>query len=513
MAGTDTSLIAPYTASCGGGLILNKDVYNMQPGEALQLTNFEPSVEGGYRRINGTTKYNSTIVPQVSSSAERIQMSAIFNGIIVVARGGTVRTGTTSGSWTSRATSKGSTYTYDFDKFNYDGTNKIIIATGEAAAFTLNTSYTEDIINATGGGTAPTNPKYVKSFANHMWYGGMSDSTHSVIFSGSYTEDDFDTGGGEIKVGDVVTGLKVFRDELFIFCQRKIYKVTGTSSSNFALAEVAKNVGSIAHHSIQEVSGDLLFLSADGIRTVAGTERIGDVELGTVSKQIQDRINDITYTNVTSLVIRDKSQYRLFYPTDGAEDSSKGIIAVIKVNPNTGQLGYEYADIKGLKVSCCDSDYISNVETIVSGGYDGYIYKQESGNVWTRASTTDALDSTYRSPDMTMGDPGIRKSMERVNLNWKPEGEVSASLYLQYNYNDRETPQPSLISLSSSGSGAYFGTGAYGTAVYGQGDLPITRNSVEGSGFAIAVKITDTSTNQPWAIRGFQLEFVPGGRR
>jgi len=513
MPSTDTSQISPYTASCGGGLILNKDVYNMQPGEALQLTNFEPSVEGGYRRINGTTKYNSTIIPQVSSSAERVQMTAIFNGIIVVGRGGTVRTGTTSGSWTSRATSKGSTYTYDFDKFNYDGTNKIIIATGEAAAFTLNTSYTEDIINATGGGTAPTNPKYVKSFANHMWYGGMSDSTHSVIFSGSYTEDDFDTGGGEIKVGDVVTGLKVFRDELFIFCQRKIYKVTGTSSSNFALAEVAKNVGSIAHHSIQEVSGDLLFLSADGIRTVAGTERIGDVELGTVSKQIQDRINDITYTNVTSLVIRDKSQYRLFYPTDGAEDSSKGIIAVIKINPNTGQLGYEYADIKGLKVSCCDSDYIDNVETVVSGGYDGYVYKQESGNVWTRASTTDALDSTYRSPDMTMGDPGIRKSMERVNLNWKPEGEVSASLYLQYNYNDRETPQPSLISLSSSGSGAYFGTGAYGTAVYGQGDLPITRNSVEGSGFAVAVKITDTSTNQPWAIRGFQLEFVPGGRR
>jgi len=513
MPGTDTSQISPYTASCGGGLILNKDVYNMQPGEALQLTNFEPSVEGGYRRINGTTKYNSTIVPQVSSSAERVQMTAIFNGIIVVARGGTVRTGTTSGSWTSRATSKGTTYTYDFDKYNYNGTNKIIIATGEAAAFTLDTSYTEDIINATGGGTAPTNPKYVKSFANHMWYGGMSNSTHSVIFSGPFTEDDFDTGGGEIKVGDVVTGLKVFRDELFIFCQRKIYKVTGTSSSNFALAEVAKNVGSIAHHSIQEVSGDLLFLSADGIRTVAGTERIGDVELGTVSKQIQDRINDITYTNVTSLVIRDKSQYRLFYPTDGAEDSSKGIIAVIKINPNTGQLGYEYADIKGLKVSCCDSDYISNVETIVSGGYDGYVYKQESGNVWTRASDTDALDSTYRSPDMTMGDPGIRKSMERVNLNWKPEGEVSASLYLQYNYNDRETPQPSLISLSSSGSGAYFGTGAYGTAVYGQGDLPITRNSVEGSGFAIAVKITDTSTNQPWAIRGFQLEFVPGGRR
>ena len=509
----DPSQITPYTASCGGGLILNKDVYNMQPGEALQLSNFEPSVKGGYRRLNGTTKYNSTIVPQVSASSERVLLSAIFNDIIIAGRGGTIYSGTTSGSWTSRGTSKGTTYTYDFDKFNYDGTNKIIIATGSTNAFTLNTSYTEDIINATGGGTAPTAPKYIKSFANHMFYAGMSDATHSIIFSGPYTEDDFDTGAGTIKVGDVVTGLKVFRDELFIFCQRKIYKITGTSSSNFALAEVAKNVGAISNLSIQEIGGDLIFLSADGLRTIAGTTRIGDVELGTISKQVQDRINDITYTNVTALVIRDKSQYRLFYPTDGAESSSKGLLACIKINPNTGQLGYEYADIKGLKVSCCDSDYIGNVETVVHGGYDGYVYKQESGNVWTRASSTAALDSTYRSPDMTMGDPGIRKSMERVNLNWKPEGEVSASLYLQYNYNDIDTPQPALIALTSSGSGAYYGTGTYGAAAYGQGDLPITRESVEGSGFAVALKITDTSTNSPFAIKGFQLEFTPGGRR
>ena len=510
----DTSQLQPFNATCGGGLVLNKDVYDMQPGEALQLINFEPSTEGGYRRINGTTKYNSTIVPQVSASSERVQMSEIFNGKIIAARGGTVSYGDTTGSWTSLATSQGTTHTYDFDKFNFDGTSKIIVATGQAAAFTINTSFAVDVINATGGGTAPTNPKFVKSFANHVFYGGMSDATHSIIFSGPFTEDDFDTGAGEIKVGDIITGLKVFRDELFIFCQRKIYKLTGTSSSNFALAEVAKNVGTIAHNSIQELAGDLIFLSADGLRTIAGTERIGDVELGTISKQVQERINSIGYDNVTSLVIRNKSQYRLFYPTDGGpEGSAKGLMAVIKVNPNTGSTGFEYADLKGLKISSCDSDYINNIETIVHGGYDGYIYKQESGNVFTRASTTSAIDATYRSPDMTMGDAGIRKSMERINLNWEPEGEVSASLFVRYNYDDINTPQPALIALASSGSGAYFGTGSFGTAAYGQGDLPITRDSVEGSGFAVALKITDTSTNLPFAIKGFQLEFVPGGRR
>ena len=331
----DTSQISPFTASCGGGLVLNKDVFTMHPGEALQLQNFEPSIEGGYRKLNGTTKFNSTIVPQVSASTERIQLCAIFNDILVVARGGTVRTGTTSGSWTSRATSKGTTYTYDFDKFNFDGNDKIIIATGEAAAFTLNTSYTEDIINATGGGTAPTNPKYVKSFAHHMWYAGMSDATSTLQYSGPYTEDDFDTGGGTIIMGDVITGMKVFRDELFVFCESSIYKITGTSSSNFAKAEVAKGIGTLAHHSIQELGGDLIFLAADGLRTIAGTARIGDVELGTVSKQVQERINEIGYDNVTATVIKNKTQYRLFYPaTGGLESVQKGLIAVIKINPN-----------------------------------------------------------------------------------------------------------------------------------------------------------------------------------
>jgi len=512
----DTSLLKPFSATCGGGLVLNKDVYDMAPGEALQLVNFEPSTEGGYRRLNGTTKYNNTIVPQVSSANERVQMSAIFNDKIVAGRGGTVSYGDTSGSWTSLATSLGTAHTYDFDKFNFSGTSKLIVATGEAAAFTVNTSFAVDVINATGGGTAPTNPKFVKTFANHVFYGGMSNSTHSIIFSVPFSEDNFTSGSGagEIKVGDVVTGLKVFRDELFIFCQRKIYKLRGTTSSTFALAEVAKNVGTIAPHSIQELGGDLIFLAADGLRTVAGTERIGDVELGTISKQVQERINEITYDNVVATVVRNKSQYRLFYPKDaGLEVSQKGLLAVIKTNPNTGQLGFEYCDIKGLKVSCCDSDYIDNIETIIHGGYDGFVYLQESGNFFTHATTTEAIDATYRSPDMTMGDAGIRKSMDRVNINWEPEGIVSSSLFIKYNYDDINTPQPSLIPLESSTSGAYFGTGTFGLSGYGASDLPITRESIEGSGFAVALKITDTSTNAPFAIKGFQLEFTPGGRR
>ena len=91
----NTSQIAPTVVSCFGGLVLNKDVFSMRPGEALQLTNFEPDIAGGYKKILGTTKYNTKIVPQVSSSSEIVDMVAIFNDVVLAGRGGTIsRAGT-----------------------------------------------------------------------------------------------------------------------------------------------------------------------------------------------------------------------------------------------------------------------------------------------------------------------------------------------------------------------------------------------------------------------------------
>ena len=512
----DKSLITPAVITCNGGLILNKDIFDMEPGEALQLTNFEPDIAGGYKKILGTTAFNSNIVPQVSASTEIVDMVAIFNDVVLAARGGTVFRAGTSGSWTSTATSKGSTYRYDFERFNYNGTEKIIIATGSTAAFTLDTSYTEDVINATGGGTAPTNPKYVSSFQNHMFYAGMSDAISTVQYSGPFTEDDFDTGGGTIKVDTTIVGLKVFRESLFVFGEDRIYKITGSSSSDFAVVPVTRKIGCVSGASIQELGGDLIYLAPDGLRTIAGTERIGDVELGTVSKQIQKRIADVGTDNISSTIIRNKSQYRLFYPTTtGTETNSKGILAVLKQSPEGG-LVFEYADIKGIKPTCCDSFFVSNTETTVHGGYDGYIYKQESGGSFTRAGSTYTITGFYRSPDMTLGDGGIRKTMQRALVNYEVNEAIDTTnqtFSLRYNFDDTDTPQPDPYELSSATVAAFYGTGTYGTSAYGSSGFPLERKSVEGSGFVVAFKFEDESTKKSLSLKGFELEFIPGGRR
>jgi len=511
-----TDLISPFVVSCAGGLTLNKDVFSMAPGEALQLQNFEPDIEGGYRRIQGNTKYNSNIVPQVALSSEKVVMSAIFNSQVYAARGGSIQRAGTSGSWTSVHTGLNTpTVNYNFRTLNFNGTEKLIICTTvDQYALSINTSNTVTTFNSTN---APEYPKYVEVFRDHVFYAGMTSNPEEVVFSEPFNEDGFlpANGAGSFRVDTTIVGLKVFRDVLYIFGKDKIYKLAGSSASDFVVQPVTRQIGCLDGGSIQELGGDIIFLGPDGLRTVAGTDKIGDVELGSISRQIQARIDEITFDRISSLVIRSKSQYRIFYPVDSAtEAAAKGIIAVLKTNPNTGSLGFEYADIVGFKPSCTDSEYNGAAELVIYGGYDGYVYKFESGNLITRAGATENIIATYRSPDMVMGDPGIRKYMQRVNLNYEGEGrDINAQLSLKYDYGDINTPQPTKINITAAGGVSLYGSATYGTGIYDASGIPLVRQSVEGSGFAVALKIDDNQGADIISIKGFQLEFTPGGRR
>ena len=495
-----TQQITSSIVTTSGGLMLDQDVYSMPPGAATKLQNFEPSVLGGYRRLSGTAKYSSSQV----NGTNTVQGVVIYNERVYAVSGGTLAYGTGS-SWTSIATGLTSSARSYFERFNYENSEKIIMANGSDGPRVVSDTTVTTISESSVAGA-----KFVASFREHMFYAGMSSTPQELVFSVPFNEDDFTSGSGagSIKVDDAITGLKVFRDSLFIFCQDRIFILTGSTKASFAVAPVSRTLGCLDGHSIQEIGGDLVFLGPDGVRTVQGTARIGDTELGVVSKAIQRRFQNISLDRISAVVIRDKSQYRLFRPTTGGtEVSSQGIIGVIKANPQ-GQIGWEWSEIKGIKPSCADSQFIDDDELVVHGGFDGYVYKQESGNTFSGTN----IQASYRSPDLTLGDAGIRKNMQRINVNYDAEGSVSLALGVKFDFEDPSTPQPADYTLSTQSTQAVYGSATYGTSAYGSDGFPIIRQSIEGSGFTAVVKIDDTSSNPPITLKGFQLEFTPGTR-
>jgi len=504
----DLSQTTPAVFPLQGGLVLNKSTFAMQPGEALELVNFEPDIGGGYRRINGFTKYNTNVVPQTSLSTEEILLACIFNDTIVAARGEKIHTASAgSGSWTERDSGRTSAGKYTFERFNFDGNNKLIVADGNNAPTVFNTSFAATDVTSAGSGevsTAVTGAKFVVVFKDHMFYAGMSSTPQEVVFSVPFDEDNFATGSGagSFKVDDTITGLKV--------CENRIFKLSGTSSSNFAVAPVTRNIGCVNGQTIQEFAGDLIFLAADGLRTVAGTARIGDVELGTISIPVQSFFNDniMNASNFVSLVVPNKTQYRLFFTKTGtAQSSTEGVLCSLR-----GQT-FEFAKLKGIRPTATDTVPTTSAvvppSIVIHGGEGGYIYRQEIGNDFDGT----AIDGKYRSPDLSFGDPGIRKHMHRVLVSYKPEASISADMFLRYDYEDPNASRPAAYSLTASDIVAVYGTGVYGTATYGGQSEPLLRQSVEGSGFTVALRVDDNGVTAPYALRGFQMEYQTGARR
>ena len=577
----DTSTLQPAAFNCEGGLVLNRSTFLMQPGEALVLENFEPDVEGGYRRINGFRKFVNQIVPQTNNATEKVLLVARFANRVVAARGeriyscgstelsqrilsttsmsgsGTINVDSTSGfassgtllinseeftytgitsttftgvtrstssttaanhaiddavseNWTQRDTDRTNADKYDFERFNFDGNEKLICVDGVNAPVIFNSSMTAtDVSESTVAAS-----KFVAAFRNHMFYAGKSSTPSTLVFSEPFDEDGFNSGdgAGSINVDDTIVGLKVFRDNLFIFCENRIFKLTGTGLSNFAVEPVTRNIGCVNGNTIQEFAGDLIFLGPDGLRTVAGTARIGDVELGTISKNVQslfdDNIKDSSLFE--SVVIPDKTQYRIFFTRDTvAQKRTRGVICVMKGD------GFEFSESLGIKPSCSDTHVEEGDVIVLHGGFDGFVHRQEKGNSFDGT----AILGRYRSPDLNFGDVGVRKTMHRVILNYKPEANISADLFLRYDNDSVGASRPAAYSLTTATVGAQYGTAVYSTSssatqfVYGGGSQPLVRQPVEGSGFTVALKVDDNGESPPYSLKGFQLEYQVGARR
>ena len=573
----DQSQIQPFSFNCEGGLVLNKSTFIMEPGQALELTNFEPDVEGGYRRINGYNPYVIQQLPVTSLSSEPTLMSALFHDYVVAARGekiyssasttltlkitssetmsgsGTINaksttsfsssgtlymdseiftytgvtatsfTGVTratssttaaahstktviSESWTERDTGRTNAAKYKFERFNFDGSDKFIIVDQANAPTVFNTSLAATDVSTSSVAGA----KHVAAFKNHMFYSGMSSTPQEVVFSKPFDEDDFTSadGAGSIKVDDTIVALKVFREDLFIFCENRIFKLSGTTSTNFAVTPVTRNIGCVNGDTVQEFAGDLIFLGPDGLRTIAGTARIGDVELGTISSNVQSLFREQLSDSgsFTSLVIPDKTQYRIFFSkSGGAESATTGVICVLK------QQSFEFAQLKGIKPACTDSVVESGNVIPIHGSFDGYVYRQDQGNTFNGT----LVEAKYRSPDLTFGDPGIRKHMQRVNINYAPESTIDADMFVRYDYESQDSSRPAAYPLDTTDvAGTYGAVSVYGNATYGGPSQPIVRKSVEGSGFAVALRVEDgATTTGPYSLKGFQMEFQLGARR
>ena len=240
------------------------------------------------------------------------------------------------------------------------------------------------------------------------------------------------------------------------------------------LKSVTKNIGCVSGNSIQEIGGDLIFLAPDGLRTVAGTARIDDVELGSISRKILPLVNELLNNfaafTISSIVIRERSQYRLFYYRTGEADiGQKGIIGTFKYS-SEGIPAFEWSQTKGMPVKFCTSNLNSTgTEIIFHSDESGFVYQHDVGSSFNGSNVV----AEFQTPDMDYGDNGLRKSLYKVKVNIEPEGiQNDLNLIIKYDFESSEVPQPSNFNVGQLAAPSLFGTAVFGTSIFGTATLP-----------------------------------------
>ena len=583
--------VSTFRAVCRGGLNTGADVLSLgeeNPGSAIQLLNYEPNLEGGYRRLTGfannfgtvtgtgsvlgiavangvnqgvlacrtpssgnnylhhwnfyytvavtsgqgssftvgetvtavvsssddtATGVSGTVIAKASASLTinfgRLP-SSVFDTDNVLTGGTSSATTTVTSTptvigWTAVSTSGSPTMTgvskVRFTEINF-GTPKVVLTDGINPAATYDGSTYTQITDS----NAPTDPKIGAEFQNHLFLSGDPAQPSNLFFSAPTAETDFSpaNGGGVINVGFAIVAIKKFRNVLFIFGKNNIKRLVGDNSANFVLESVTSNLGCLSTDSVIELGGDLLFLAPDGIRPIGGTNKIGDVNLETLSKNIQSTIRNVIASEdldaLSSVIIRSKSQFRYLFSTS----SSQGILGALR--EYKGNIGFEFAQTFGIECTCADSGYIEQEEFVLHGASSGKVFQQESGNAF---DTSNVL-SIFKTPFVYMGNPEQRKTFYSTSTYMSAEGNFSVALSVTYDYDNTDISTPDNLTLSTTSPGAFFDRGT-NVAVFDTTDIfdgnpsPVESVTFSGSGKAIALTFVTDDTNESHSIQGFTI--------
>lgn len=391
-----------------------------------------------------------------------------------------------------------------FDKYRIGSTEKIVGVNGVSYPFIYDSSTFSKLTSIAD----LLGAEHVAWFKNSLFFA----KGDAVIFSAPFTDSDYSAanGGGIINVGGKITGLKVFREQLIIFCEQQIKRVVGNTAADYQLQPITEKMGCVSSDTIQEIGGDIMFLAADGLRLLSATDKIGDFSLGSVSQTIQKELTQIIteFTSFSSVVVRAKSQYRIFgYSASITQDSTKGVLGTQLLEGGIG-----WAELRGIKVYTADSDYHDKNELVVFVNGTGYVYKMENGNTFDGSN----IKASFATPYFPINDPRIRKTFYKLYTYIEPKGGFTSSINLKLDFDTKGSIQPETLTVSNdTGEVGFYGStlSIFGTSRFGSQLQTVFDTQIIGSGFSVSIQYESETDDPPYIFDAATIEFASHDRR
>ena len=394
---------------------------------------------------------------------------------------------------------------YDFDIYNFNGTDRLYGADGVNNAFEFDGSYYIKIRT----GMVSDNPSHVVGYKNHLFLSFAQSVQFSPINNPTGVWSVV-LGAGELLVkGTVTSFMHTPTGALAVMSDDGVFILEGSSSQDFtgnSMREYGNHIGA-KEWTVQQMGSRLYWLSDQGVVELSAAQQYGEFQDATLTQEVQPIIDRYINAAVGSAVLKSKNQYWL------AWNDGRGMIISFYRDRPLGITEFNLPD----SINCMWSgDTATDGSRIFFGSTGGKVFEfVEDAPSFAGADIVATMKTAFTS----LGSPRVIKRWRHVVFDLNAPTNSPIQIKPDFRFSNDGVPAYSYSAISLYGAGTPLGTGTLGTTgslamVLGGSYLVESVVEIPGRGDYCSMVVNSTSSvGSPWIISGMIYEFLPGRRR
>lgn len=480
-----------------GGLANGLDPTAIKPTEASDLQNVVFDTSGGIEKRAGFARVNTSaacggeaftgLFMYRQADGDRFLVGVCANDTFVTMDYGGGTTGP-DGTWDAITGSLSFAIDQD-DLADFATVQDVLVFTDGLGT---NDPYTWPGSGNAASLTAAPNAAMVEFHNRILWVAGRTDARSRVDFSNL---DDYTTWTStdhilvETDDNQVITGLKSAFDCLYVFKTESIHRVCGRDRDNLRLEQMVAGVGAASNAAIQLVNNRFMFLTSQGeIALYDGGINIEFLSFK-ISGTLDPSVVNLSRFQFARSAFLDDSDFYLSLSTAGS--GTHDLILLYDVDVQA------WTKFSGINANALAIYEIGTQQhALLFGTTSGFANRYPSGT----SDAGSSIEAFYQSGHLRLDLPH-RKLFRELQVFIRQEGTYSITIEHRIDFAATGTTS----SLSLAGSGALWDSAIWDAASYGDITTTIIRIPVDNPGDFFQWRIQDTSTNNPFLLRGIRL--------
>lgn len=353
-------------------------------------------------------------------------------------------------------------------------------------------------VSALGG--SPPNATMVSFHKNMAFAAGNNTYPSTLYFSDVGNIENWTTGlSGNISIetndGSIIRVIIPGYDALYIFKDYSIWRLSGNDKDSFQLQRMVSGTGCRSPTGVKRIGNDFYFTDGQGNTYLYD----GAIRLKLISTKVQGTIDNSNFSR-WQYVVTEQFNDDFYVSFSNTSVSYHNRILLFD------SFNLAWAKFTGMNANAmCVADDGTGQDMLVFGAYDGYLYQYPTG---TNDNGT-AISFYYVTKQFFFPEFNPLKDWKVLNVYANQKGNYNISVELRKDF--ATTGSVETVNLLGS-STSLWGTGVYGTSLYGGQNLIVGRIETNLEGNFFQIKFSNSTINQPVTIKGFQM-YIEGQDR